>query len=72
MFRIFAGIGIKITSDSRRHWWGVTGKNENINKNIDEKIDKWCKEIEVLSTIAATEPHVAFGGFIFGKKYCYT
>ena len=71
-FRIFAGTGIKIMSDSRRHWGGVTGTNENINKNIDEKNDKWCKKMEVLLTIAATEPHVPFAGFIFGLKYRYT
>ena len=28
--------------------------------------------MEVLLTIAATEPHVAFAGFIFGLKYRYT
>ena len=35
---------------------GVIGTTENKNKYIDIKIDKWCKEIEVLSTITATEP----------------
>ena len=72
LFRIFAGAGIKITSDGRRHLWEVIGTNENKNKFIDEKIDEWCKEIEILSTIAATEPHAAFAGFISGLKHRYT
>ena len=70
--RIFAGTGIKITSEGRRHLGGVIGTNENKMKYIDEKIDVWCREIEVLSTIAATEPHAAFAGFIFGLKHRYT
>ena len=53
----FAGTGIKITSGGRRHLIGVISTNENKNKFIDEKTDELCKEIEVLSTIAATEPH---------------
>ena len=51
---------------------GVISTNENKNKFIDEKIDELCKEIEVLSTIAATELHVAFAGFIFRLKHRYT
>ena len=45
---------VKITSNGRSDLVGVIGTYENINKYIDEKIDEWCKEIEVLSTIAAT------------------
>ena len=71
-FRIFAGIGIKITSECRRHLEGVIGTNDNKNKYIDKKIDEWCKETEVLSTIAATEYHAAFAGFIVGLKHRYT
>ena len=37
-------------------------------KYIDGKTDKWRKEIEFLSTIAATESHAAFAGLIFGLK----
>ena len=68
---MFAGTGIKITSDGRRHLGGVIGTSES-KKFIDEKIDEWCKEIEILSTIAATEPHAVFAGFIFGSKHRYT
>ena len=42
------------------------------NKYIDEKIEEWSKEIEVLSTIAATEPQAVFTGSIFDLKHCYT
>ena len=62
---------MKITSDGRRHLEAVIGTNGNKNKYIVEKIGKWCKEIEILSTIAATEPHTAFAGFIFGLKHRY-
>ena len=71
-FRIFTGTGIKITSDGWRHLEGVIGTNENKNKFIDKKIDEWGKEIAILSTIAATEPHAAFAGFIFSLKHCCT
>ena len=41
-------------------------------KYIDGKTDEWRNEIEFLSTIAATEPHPAFAGLIFGLKNRYT
>ena len=69
--RIFAGTGIKITLDGRRHFGGVIGTNDNKNKYIDEKIDKWCKIIEVLATFAAAEPDTAFAGFMFSLKHLY-
>ena len=72
MFRIFAGTGIKITSGSRRHVGGVIGTHENKNKFIDKKSDKWCKGIEIVSTIAVTESQAAFPGFIFDLKHRYT
>ena len=71
-FWIFAGTGIKITLDGRRHLGVVIGTNENKNKSIEEKIDEWCKEIKILSTIAATEFHAAFTGFVFVLKHRYT
>ena len=72
MFQIFAETGIKTTSGGRRHLGKVIGTNDNKNKYIDKKIAEWCKEIEVLSIIPATEPHAAFSGFIFGFKHHYT
>ena len=39
---------------------------------LSKKNDEWCKEIEVLSTIAATEPNAAFAGFTFGLKHRYS
>ena len=71
-FWIFAGTGIKITSDGRRHLGEVIDTNENKNKFTDKKINQWNKEIKILSTIAATEPYAAFTGFIFGLKHRYT
>ena len=50
---------IKMTSDGRRHLGRVIGTNEKKNTYIDKKIDEECKEIDILSTTAATEPHAA-------------
>ena len=65
-------MGIKIRSGGRTHLGKVIGKNDNKNKYIDKKVEEWCKEIEILSIIAATESHAAFSGFIFCLKQHYT
>ena len=41
-------------------------------RTLMKKMTNGAKKMEVLLTIAATEPHVAFAGFIFGLKYRYT
>ena len=40
--------------------------------SLTKKSDKWCKGIEIVSTIAVTESQAAFPGFIFDLKHRYT
>ena len=68
----FSGTGINITNEGRRHLGGVIGSSENKNTYINNKIDEWCKEIEVLSKIATSEPHAAYAAFVFGLRHRYT
>ena len=68
----FSGTGINITNEGRSHLGGVIGSSENKNTYINNKIDEWCKEIEVLSKIATSEPHAAYAAFVFGLRHRYT
>ena len=57
----FSDTGINITNEGRRHLGGVIGSSENKNTYINNKIDEWCKEIEVLSKIATSDtPYLKF------------
>ena len=56
----------------KKHFGRVIDTNENKNKYIDKKIAEWCKDIEILSIIAATDPQAAFAGLIFGLRHRYT
>ena len=43
-FQIFAGTGIKITPDGRRHLGGVIGTNENKKSSLTRKLTNGAKK----------------------------
>ena len=49
------------------HLGAVIGTNEFREEYINEKIDKWCKEIERLTIFAETQPQAAFAAYIHGE-----
>ena len=48
----FAGTEINITSDGERHLGAVIGTDENKRQYINQKIDDWTQEINLLAEIA--------------------
>ena len=44
----FSGTGINIANEGRRHSGGVIGSSENKNVYLNNKVDKWWKETELL------------------------
>ena len=56
----FAGTGIKIMTEGKRHLGAAIGSDNFRIAYSTEKIKDWCKEIEALSEIAKTEPQAAF------------
>ena len=57
---IFEGTGVKITSEGHPHLGSAIGTLEFTQQYVASKIDKWCKEIEVLTAISKSLPHATF------------
>ena len=43
-----------------------------VKNTFNEKIDKWCKEIERLTIFAETQPQAAFAAYIHGEQHKFT
>ena len=57
--RIFAGTGIKISTDGEfRHLGAVLGSPEFRETYVRDKVSKWVSDIEELSVIARDEPQL--------------
>jgi hypothetical protein len=69
---LFADTSIKITTEGKRHLGAAIGTEEYKNTYITEKVDEWCERMKKLSTIAKTQPHAAYSGYILGEQHKYT
>lgn len=59
------GICVQVTTQGRPvrpHLGAPIGTSEYIDRFIEDKIDKWLTELELLSKIALTQPHAAYRG----------
>ena len=70
---IFSNTLINITSEGRPYLGAAMGTQDYVNEYVSRKVRKGNKELNMLSTIAATQPHVAFAAFIHGyvHKFCF-
>ena len=69
--QIFKNSGIQITTDGRKHLGAVIGTENSKKTFLQTMVDKWVKQIQTLSDIAKTEPHVAYAAFTHGLKHRY-
>ena len=77
--RVFAGTGIQLTADEprlqhkagHRHLGAAVGSKEFIATYLN-KVATWVAQVERLADIAATQPHAALAGFVFGLRHRWT
>ena len=65
---LFDSTGIIIETQGTRHLGAALGKRSFLEQYVTQKVQKWEKEIETLSTFAVTEPQAAYAAFVFGIK----
>ena len=70
--QIFAGTGLQITTDGKRHLGAVVGSQKYKDEYVTEKIDQWVEELKMLGKVAEIDPHVAYCAFVFGLQHRYT
>ena len=59
----FAGSGIQLTRHGKQYLGSVIGKAEFIEAFVKMKIEGWINEIEQLSLISKTHPHVVYAAY---------
>ena len=70
--RIFDGTNIRITCDGERHLGAVVGSQEFKTKFVEEKVNKWVKDVKKLSVFASEDPQVAYAAFTKGICHRWT
>jgi hypothetical protein len=65
---IFAGTGISF-AEGARDLGAAIGTTKFIEKYLAEKVSTWCKQMELLSTIAEASPHAAHAAYVHGLQH---
>ena len=70
---IFADVNINITSEGRCYLGSPIGSSQFVSTSIQSKISEWVSQLELLTTVATTQPHPAFAALIHGftNKWSY-
>ena len=70
---LFEGTGVAITVEGKRHLGTAIGKRTFAESYVERKVSGWVREVDQLSSIAATQPHAAYTAFTHGltSKWTY-
>jgi len=71
---VFGDTQVQITTEGKPHLGAALGTSPSFTKlYVKSKVDKWAEELSLLSSIAQTNPHVAYAGFTQGlaRKWAY-
>ena len=69
---IFNGIEIKITSEGHKYLGGFVGTEEATQEYVQELVEDWISQLDVLCAIAKTEPQAAYTAFTSGFRHKMT
>ena len=67
--QVFNDSKVNITCDGREHLGATVGSNTFKESYVTSKVDKWMRELAVLSMIAKTQPQAAYVAFITGFRH---
>ena len=63
---LFAGTGINITTEGKRHLGAAVGSRSYTEEYVAGKVRKWSEEIKQLANVAQTQPHAAYCAYTHG------
>ena len=69
---VFANTQVSLTCDGRPHLGAPLGTRDYVDGYMKDKVKTWCTELELLSTIAKTQPHAAYAAFTHGLSSKWT
>ena len=64
--KAFDSTNVNITTHGKRHLGAAIGSKDFITEYMENKVEEWIDEIELLSNIAKSQPHAAFCAFTHG------
>jgi hypothetical protein len=69
---LFTDTPIKITTEGKRHLGAALGTTEFKTTYIEQKVEEWCNRLKKHTTIAKSQRHAAYSGYIMGEQHKYT
>ena len=69
---VFENSNIKFTTAGQRHLGAAIGSSSFKTEYFNEKVNKWCEELERLSEFAKSQPHAAYSAYIHGQQHKYS
>ena len=69
---IFQNIKINITTEGRKYLGSFIGDENGKSKYINDLVQEWCDQLDVLCKIALSEPHAAYSAFVSGFRHKIT
>ena len=70
--QVFAGAGVNITSQGKKHLGAVIGHPEYKHEFVEKLVNEWTQQIKSLAEIAAFEPQAAYTAFTSCIRHKYT
>ena len=70
--KLFAGTGINITTEGKRHFGATIGSRSYTEEYVAGKVRKWSEEIKQLANIPKTQPHAAYFAYTHGLSSRWT
>ena len=69
---IFGDTNIQINADGSRHLGGALGTRAFVERYVEEKVQRFCTQLDIISNMAETEPQAAYGAYVYGLKAKWT
>ena len=69
---VFAGTGISITTEGRKHLGAALGQRSYLEEYVGSKGKEWISEVTLLAEFATSQPQASYAAFTFGLRHKWT
>ena len=69
---VFAGTGINITTEGRKHLNAALGQRSYLEEYVGSEVKEWISEVTLLGEFATSQPQACYAAFTFGPRHKWT
>ena len=69
---VFAGTGINITTERRKHLGAALGQRSYLEEYVGSKVKEWISEVTLLAEFATSQPQASNAVLTFGVRHKWT